>query len=337
MTLGTILTGAFQVMRRNPRPTFGVSLIINGAVAVISVLAVYGSSWLGFDRLATASTANVDEISAGSYALSFLSTLVSLVVTLVGTAILQGIISLEVARGTIGDKLTTRELWNRARGRLGVLIGWSLLVVTALGLILGGIVAFVVFLFVSETTASIVAGVLLIIATVLGGLVLAAWLSTRLSFVPSVLMIERLTLGNALRRSWTLTRGYFWRTFGILLLVATIIGIATQVIVTPVGIGIGLVTTLSNPTADPAALENTLLLTTVFITVLSALISAITSIISSATSSLLYIDLRIRKEGLDLELIRFVEARQSGDSSLPDPYAPTAAAAPSPAATSTTA
>jgi hypothetical protein len=71
--------------------------------------------------------------------------------------------------------------------------------------------------------------------------------------------------------------------------------------------------------------------------VLSALISAITSIISSATSSLLYIDLRIRKEGLDLELIRFVEARQSGDSSLPDPYAPTAAAAPSPAATSTTA
>ncbi len=28
----------------------------------------------------------------------------------------------------------------------------------------------------------------------------------------------------------------------------------------------------------------------------------------------------MRKEGLDLELIRFVEARQVGDTSVPDPF-----------------
>ena len=42
----------------------------------------------------------------------------------------------------------------------------------------------------------------------------------------------------------------------------------------------------------------------------------------SSATALLYIDLRMRKEGLDLELVRFVEARQAGDTSVPDPYLP---------------
>jgi hypothetical protein len=325
VTLGTILTGSFQVMRRNPRPTFGVSLIINGIIAVVSILAVFVSSWLGFDRLAMASSASVDEIDAGSTALTLLSTLASAVVSLVGIAILQGIISIEVARGTIGDKLTFAQLWSRAKGRVGVLVGWSLLVLVVVGVIFGVMTAVIVLLFVSDTTAGVVAGALLIVAVVFGGAVLAAWLTTRLSLVPSVLMIERLTLGAAIRRSWSLTVGFFWRTFGIQLLVAVIVGVATQVVLVPVTVGITLVSTLGNPNADPTALDNSALLAVVITSVLSALIGAVTAIISSATSALIYIDLRIRKEGLDLALIRYVETRQGGDESLPDPYAPVAA------------
>ncbi len=40
----------------------------------------------------------------------------------------------------------------------------------------------------------------------------------------------------------------------------------------------------------------------------------------SSATALIYIDLRMRKEGLDVELVRFVEARQAGDASVPDPY-----------------
>ncbi|MDQ1552650.1 MAG: hypothetical protein QOD50_2072, partial [Actinomycetota bacterium] len=32
---------------------------------------------------------------------------------------------------------------------------------------------------------------------------------------------------------------------------------------------------------------------------------------------------RIRKEGLDLALMRFVDARQAGNADVPDPYLPT--------------
>jgi len=42
--------------------------------------------------------------------------------------------------------------------------------------------------------------------------------------------------------------------------------------------------------------------------------------VMSATTAVIYIDLRMRKEGLDLELIRFVEARSAGEPEPPDPY-----------------
>ncbi|MCW2601779.1 MAG: hypothetical protein JWM02_3608, partial [Frankiales bacterium] len=55
-------------------------------------------------------------------------------------------------------------------------------------------------------------------------------------------------------------------------------------------------------------------------TIVGALIGAITSIVSTAADSLIYIDLRIRKEGLDLDLQRFVEARSAGTPGVTDPY-----------------
>jgi hypothetical protein len=43
--------------------------------------------------------------------------------------------------------------------------------------------------------------------------------------------------------------------------------------------------------------------------------------VQASSTALIYIDLRMRKEALDLQLIRFVEARQVGDDSITDPYA----------------
>jgi hypothetical protein len=62
------------------------------------------------------------------------------------------------------------------------------------------------------------------------------------------------------------------------------------------------------------------MLSLILTTVVTSLVGAVTAIISSASTSLIYIDLRMRKEGLDLDLVRFVEARQGGDNSVADPY-----------------
>ena len=40
LTLGTLLGAAFQVLRRNPRPTFGFALIVTGAVSILTLLTV---------------------------------------------------------------------------------------------------------------------------------------------------------------------------------------------------------------------------------------------------------------------------------------------------------
>jgi hypothetical protein len=324
MTLGTILAGSFQVMRRNPRPTFGVSLLINGIIAVVSIAAVALSFTLGFDRIASATSSSIDDITAGSNALSLLSSFVTAALSLVGSAILQGI--MEVARATIGDKLTARQLFRLAKGRIAVLIGWSILLGLALIIGIGVVVGIIVVLALSNTTAGIVAAVLVGLAALLGGLVLGSWIGTRLSLVPSVLLIERSKLFPALRRSWSLTTGYFWRTLGIQLLVNVIVVTASQIIILPITVGIVIYSTVTNPTADAAALDSMFFTTTIITTIAASLIGSVTAIILSATSALIYIDLRMRKEGLDLTLVKYAEARQGGggdrnaDGTLVDPY-----------------
>jgi len=112
----------------------------------------------------------------------------------------------------------------------------------------------------------------------------------------------------------------FWRTFGILLLVYVIIQVATSIITAPLNIVAGFAPTFLAPNGSDQAGLVTLAVVSLVSIVLSVVFGAITSIVQSSTPALLYIDIRMRKEGLDLELSRFVEARQAGDTSVQDPY-----------------
>ena len=131
-------------------------------------------------------------------------------------------------------------------------------------------------------------------------------------------------------RSWTLTRGYFWRVLGIQLLVSVMVGVAGQIVTTPVSILVSLGSTLLIPTgdtADPVAAAAPFVIGLIITAVVTAVVTAVGLVLQSATASLLYLDLRMRKEGLDLELSRFVEARQTG-ADVADPYLPTRFPAP---------
>ncbi|HMH58975.1 MAG TPA: hypothetical protein VK537_07320, partial [Galbitalea sp.] len=212
MTLGTILGASFRVLRRNPRPVVGFSLIIHAIVLLIT-LVVTGlftvNALNGYFQ--AVSSGNFTQASASSAIGSFVLAEVGAVVTglfaYAGQAILQGIVTMDVARGTLGEKLPLRALWGRARGRILVLVGWALLVVgvalVALVVMFGGDVL----LFAVGGTAGIAIGIILLILIFAGGAVLAALLWTKLSLVPSALVLERLPLGQAIRRSWSLTRG----------------------------------------------------------------------------------------------------------------------------------
>lgn len=320
MTLGTILGAAFQVLRRNPRPTFGFALLVTGAISVVTVGVVGFVAFFAIARTASATGADVDELAAGSVASVILAALVPVALALVGSAILQGIISLEVARGTLGEKHRLGGLWRAARGRIGALIGWSALI-AAVVIIAIAIVAVIIALLVAAGGAA-GAGVAVLLGLLVGagGVVLAFWLGTKLSLVPSVLLLERLRLREAIVRSWSLTNGFFWRTLGIMLLVSVILQTATSIVSAPLNFIVGIGAGLLNPNGDPTAMIGFIVVLYVATIVIVTLLGAITAVVQGAVPALLYIDIRMRKEGLDLELTRFVEARQAGDTSVPDPY-----------------
>ncbi|MGX5680743.1 hypothetical protein [Schumannella luteola] len=320
LTLGTILGASFQVVRRNPRPMFGFSLLLTAIIFVVTLLVVGIVTFLSVARLSTAIGADSSTIAAGTTAAIILSTLIPLAFSIAVVAVLQGIVVLEVARGTVGEKLRLGGLWRAARGRIGALIGWALLATMIVVVAIVVVVLLIVVIITFGGQAGLGIGILLAVLASLGAVALGLWLGTRLCLVPSVLVLERLPLRAAIPRAWSLTTGYFWKVLGIQLLVTVILSTASSIVTTPLSLIMLLAMGLFSPTGD---VESAIWVVVVFYLlsiVISIVVGAISSVVQSATTGLLYIDLRMRKEGLDIELARFVEARQAGDSTVPDPY-----------------
>ena len=135
-----------------------------------------------------------------------------------------------------------------------------------------------------------------------------------------------------MKRSWRLTVGFFWKTLGVIVLIGLIVYAVTQIITTPIALIGGFVSRPRQPDRPGARRHRTRPSAQVFLsaarhqrrsrTVVTAVIGAVMAVVQSSAVALIYLDLRMRKEGLDLHLIRFVEARQAGATGLPDPYQP---------------
>ena len=332
LSLGTIIGSSFRVMRRNPAPTFGLSVLLYGFVTIVYAVVVGGVFAYSFSRIATATSGDQGTIIAGTYGLIGLASIVPVTLVVVATAILQGIISLEVARATLGEKLRIRGLWKLARGRIASLLGWAAILTAAIVVyLIVAIIAIAAMVAFAATASSVSGAVTTVIVTVLVGIVvtlgvivLAAWLSTKLVFVPTAIMLERLTLRAAMKRSWSLTRGSFWRIFGIQLLISLIVNVGSSVVSTPISLIGGVAAAVINPNNDAGTLIATYVVLYAVIGILSIITGAVGLVMQSASVALLYIDIRMRKEGLDLELLHYVEAKQAGTPGVGNPYERTA-------------
>ncbi len=329
LSFGTLIGAPFQVLRRNPKVTVGAALLIQGVPQAIVSLLIIGGVSLLFNRAENASAADQGALQAGAVGWAIVLGLVSLVVSAVSTSLLQGIVVNEVARETLGDKLTLGSLWRLTRSRVGALIGWTLLLSLALGVGVGVLAIIAVLLF-AGGGAMIGVGVAYSVLAGLGAIAVGVWLTTKLALVPSAIVLERLGIGAAMKRSWRLTVGYFWKTLGVIVLIGLIVYFVTQIITFPIAIIGSFAGLLVNPTglgasgSDPSVGQVFLsqLGINVVSTVVTAVIGAVLAVVQSSAVALIYLDLRMRKEGLDLQLIRFVEARQAGATGLPDPYQP---------------
>jgi hypothetical protein len=303
--LGEILDGAFQACRRNPLSTFGTAILFQVVVAVLTVLLTLGitGSLATFDPF-TASSAEVTGLVAS--ALSVGSVLILL--TSAGVLILQGVLIIPIARAVLDERTGFAELWKLAGRRILPLIGLGAI----LFLLWTVSIVVLVLILVGLSLALEDAAVAIVVIGVLAAVVVAVWLNIKWVMAPAALMLEGVGPIAALRRSWTLTTGNWWRTFGILVLTAIIVSIITQVVATPVSF---LAFGFGSFTSTPASTEDALLESLPVLLIVQAVTAVFTAIgfaFQAGVTALLYVDLRVRREGFDIVLLRENEARAKG-------------------------
>jgi hypothetical protein len=112
----------------------------------------------------------------------------------------------------------------------------------------------------------------------------------RLVVIVPALMVENLGPIQAVRRSWRLVEGYWWRTFGLLLL----LGIMGAIISAGPAYLVTAIVTAVTQSFDPVV-------NTAITGVISVITEAFFIPLSLTCYTLYYFDLRVRKEGFDLE------------------------------------
>ncbi|AJE40972.1 glycerophosphoryl diester phosphodiesterase membrane domain-containing protein [Streptomyces nodosus] len=292
--LGEILDGAISTMRVYWRQVFGLTLTVAVATQVLVILfqkvllddgVTTVTSFDGSDAAFRELAATIRTVMVGSVLVG----LVSLLGTLVTTALLTTITS----RAVLGRPVTTGEAWREARPQLFRLLGLTLL----LPLISIAIVAVcalpgLVVMLAGQTES----GGGLALFGVLVGLPLSLWISIRLSLASPALMLEKQTVRKAMGRSVKLVRGSWWRTFGIQVLAQIIAFFLSMVVAIPFTLISGVLD--AGGRGGPGW-------TFLIITGIGSVIGRILSFpFTAGVIVLLYIDQRIRREGLDLDLAR---------------------------------
>ncbi|MFF1404750.1 hypothetical protein [Streptomyces sp. NPDC058294] len=308
--VGEILDGAVSTMRTHWRTVLGIAL----AVALITDISLVVLQGLVLDdALARTSldsrTATPDEVFRAlreTMIGSGIVTVISVAAIIVATALLATITS----RAVLGKPIGIGEAWREARPQLPRLAGLLLL----LGLIIVGVFvagALPGFL-VQQTGGSDAGGSALLAFGLLGAVAVALWLAIRYNLAAPALVLERQGVVKALSRSAKLVRGAWWRVLGIQALAWIISSIVSAIVTIPFA-AIG--AAVSGHGMNDFLTTGNGHIGWMFLIIrgIGSLIgTTLTLPISAGVTVLLYIDQRIRREALDLELARAAGVQDHG-------------------------
>jgi hypothetical protein len=295
--LGELLDGAVGLVRRYPRPVLGLSAMLAILATILNVLLALTAfrSLISFDTqtLSNGGSTSTDQLD-GALGGAAVGGLGSGLVSALATIVLTGIITAIAGRGILGQPMTLGAAWAQVRPALLRLIGIALLT----GLLVYGALAIGIVAAVLLIAGLGGAGALLGVPLGIGGGCLAVYLYCRLSLAPAAAVLERAGVRTSLRRSGILVRRSWWRVFGVLLLaliVASVVGQVVQVPfvifgIAPLGFGGGSGVTEST--------TRVLVLSYIGAGIAQTVIAPFTA----GVRALLYIDRRMRAEGLDVAL-----------------------------------
>jgi hypothetical protein len=276
MDIASLLDSAFALYRRHFALLAGIAVILGVPESIINALI----SALTFARTATtSSTGSLNIVSFRSAAPAGTG-----IVGVAFGAIITGAIAYAVARIYLGEPVTVESAYRGVGMRgflrligailLGALIGILLFLIPAVLLIVGIVSGFALL--------DGVAAILFFAAALAGLYLFVMW-----QFVPQAIVVEGHGVVDAFRRSWHLVEGTWWRVFGIYLVLSIMVGILGSIVG---GIAGGI---LAVSGGDRGAIFLAQLIAQ-FVTVLITPFQL-------CAMTLLFFDLRVRKEGFDLE------------------------------------
>jgi hypothetical protein len=262
-----ILDGAFKALRRNAKVMFGFS----AAFALLNAVVSLGTSFVALRALdGIRRDANHGQIDTGPLFGSYGVQFAGLFATLLASGLLTGMLAVVVTQDVLGRRASAGRVWAEVRPRFGSLIGLALVtsVLEFLGLV-----------------ACIAPGV---------------WLWGIWAVAIPACVVEKTTLGAALGRSRQLVQGMFWRVWGIRALGWLVAAVVSAVVAAPFTVlafvaGGNVFDHVLNGGGVPASF--------LLISSLGSLVGGtIAQPIRAGVDALLYVDLRMRREGLDLAL-----------------------------------
>lgn len=291
MGVGELLDGAIKLYRRKWATLMAM-------VAILYVPLTFIQAFVTQSLVSPFEQAAIDPTFAASEQFdAFQTTLITFGAVTVGFVLLtflfvQPFVTAAMARAAsrlyLGEDVGIGPTYRFAIGRVHSILWISILTFLAVLLVFLPVILLLVAVIGTAAGGGDPGGAaVLLLLVFLLAFVAAVFIFVRLVFGSTVLVIEGLKGTKALGRSWRLVKGKFWRVLGTLTLAGLVAFVVALVISLPLQAAFEAI----GPEAWPlAALSD-------------ALATVITTPFTILIAVLLYFDLRIRKEGFDLEVM----------------------------------
>lgn len=308
LQLGDIFGGVIKAVRGNVAATMGLAAL--ASIIVLVPLTAIGA-WMG-SVVSLDSGGDTEAGGPAQIVVASLGQYIPLIGSLFSTVLLTGFVSYVIGQGVLGRKVGPQETAKGTFARIWPLIGASLLVMLAtvvvVGLLVAGLVAigFGVAAVVPDDpgVGVILVIVLMVVVAFVLVLVFAFGLSTMFTYTMPAVVLERRGPGAAIARSWRMVgppvRKVFWRVFGIRLLTYILVQTISQVITVPLiilAMGLGFA-------AAGSFLTNLFMWQAIIQGLTAIVVGALTTPFIAGVDALLFVDARIRQEGLDVQLMQ---------------------------------
>lgn len=308
LMFGEILDGSFQAIRSNAKAMLGAALLAQTIAAVLTAV---------LTAFSAASAASLETWAEGlteqelvPVVLTFASGVVLVsVLTVFLSVVLQGAMVVPVARSVLNRPTGFRQMWSLTRSRAGALIRLAALLVG------GGVLVALLFVALAVLLLGAVGGVgaLILVPLGLAFFVLYVWIYIKLMVAPAAVVVEELGALAGIRRSWELTRNSWWRLLGITLVVGIMAGIIAQIVTIPVSLLSGFYTSVVSPHGGAEQAITVAVVAGVATAIVGAMVGAVGFAFQTSVMALLYLDLRMRRDGLDIALLRLLESGEDPD------------------------